>query len=43
MYERILSLYCSGRLTDAGIDRAVNLGWITEEQKLEIVTQKTSE
>lgn len=32
MYERIKSLYLAGRLTNAGLSRAVTIGWITAEQ-----------
>lgn len=32
MYERIKSLYLAGRLTDAGLARAVTIGWINTEQ-----------
>lgn len=36
MYERIKTLYLSGRLTDSGLSKAVRLGWITEAQRDEI-------
>lgn len=32
MYERLLHLYSSGSLSEAGLDTAVSRGWITEEQ-----------
>ncbi|VUZ28547.1 Uncharacterised protein [Acetobacterium wieringae] len=37
MYERLLYLYQSGRLTAAQLDIAVSKGWITTEQKAEII------
>ena len=38
MYERVKRLYLDGSLTEAGLDRAVRLKWITEEQKAEIIS-----
>lgn len=38
MYERVKRLYMDGALTEAGLDRAVRLKWITEEQKEEIIS-----
>ena len=32
MYNTLLRMWKKGQLTDAKIDRAVELGWITEEQ-----------
>lgn len=37
MYERLKQLYADGKLDEAGLDRAVGKGWITEEQKVEIL------
>lgn len=39
MYERVKRLYLAG-MSDAGLDRAVTFGWITEEQKQEIINSK---
>lgn len=36
-YERIKRLYREGKLTEAGLDRAVAFGWITADQKQEIM------
>ena len=35
-----MRLYLEGRLTDAGLDKAVERGWITEEQKQIIINAK---
>jgi len=32
MFERLTELYRAGRLDDAGLDRAVERGWISEAQ-----------
>ena len=42
MYERLLNLYLSGRLDEVGLQKAVDRGWITENQKNEIIAQKTT-
>lgn len=36
MYERLKRLYEEGRLDEKGIWAAVDKGWITEEQAIEI-------
>ena len=36
MYERVKRLYLSGRLSDTGLDNAVEKGWITDGQKTDI-------
>lgn len=36
MRERLERLYRTGRLTDAGLARAVSLGWLTEAQAADI-------
>lgn len=36
MYERLLELYKQGKITDAGLDKAVRKKLITEEQAEEI-------
>lgn len=37
MYNRLKRLYCEGRLKDEGLQEAVTRGWITDEQRQEIV------
>ena len=37
MFERLKALYSQGKLTAAQLDVAVSKGWITEEQKQEII------
>lgn len=37
MFERLKTLYENGRITKAGLTNAVKKGWITEEQKKEIL------
>lgn len=32
MADRIAYLYRSGRLSEAGLDRAIERGWISQEQ-----------
>ena len=36
MKERLKNLYDAGRLSDAGIQNAVQLGWITQAEADEI-------
>lgn len=36
MFETLKRLYGEGRIDNAELERAVTLGWITEEQKGEI-------
>ena len=36
MYARLKRLYKAGRLDKAGLQKAVNLGWITEDEFKEI-------
>jgi hypothetical protein len=38
MYETLLRLWQEGKMTEQGLDNAVAKGWITEEQKQEIMT-----
>lgn len=40
MYERLKRLYVTGKLTAVGLANAVIKGWITEEQKQEILAKK---
>lgn len=37
MYERLKRLYGNGEVTENGLLGAVRRGWITEEQKQEII------
>ncbi len=37
MGERVKALYESGQLNDEGLARAVTKGWLTEEQKEQII------
>lgn len=39
MYERIKRLYKEGKLTILSLFNAVEKGWITEEQKLQILEE----
>ena len=36
MFERLKEMYINGVIKEIHLDLAVNKGWITEEQKLEI-------
>lgn len=40
MYNRLKKLYLAGRLNDVGLENAVTRGWITEDQKAEIIEAK---
>ena len=40
MYERLKRLYLADRLTDAALQTAVKRGWITNEEKEEIIEAK---
>ena len=40
MYEKLKQMYLAGKLTEAQLNNAVAKGWITEEQKLEIIAAK---
>ena len=37
MYERLKRLYNEGKIDEEGLQRAVDKGWITEEQREEII------
>lgn len=39
MFENLKYLYEKGLLSAAGLERAVGLGWISQEQKQEIAGQ----
>nr|WP_325300270.1 XkdX family protein [uncultured Dysosmobacter sp.] len=43
MFNRLKRLYCEGRLTDDALQTAVERGWITDEEKQEIVAAKKDE
>lgn len=38
-FERVRKLYREGKLTEAGLEKAVRLGWITEEEKQLIISE----
>lgn len=40
LYNRLKKLYGEKRLTEKGLENAVAKGWITEEEKTEIITGK---
>lgn len=40
MYKRLKRLYHAGRLTEAALQNAVERGWITLEEKEEIIATK---
>lgn len=40
MFERLERLYKVGKLTATGLANAVIKGWITDEQKQEILAEK---
>lgn len=37
MFETLLRLYKTGKLSEKGLDNAVAKGWITEEEKVLII------
>ena len=39
-YKRLKKLYIAGMLNDTGLENAVTRGWITEDQKAEIIEAK---
>ncbi|MCG8402693.1 MAG: XkdX family protein [Firmicutes bacterium] len=39
VYETLLRLWREGKLTEVMLDNAVTKGWITVEQKVEIMSQ----
>lgn len=40
MFERLKRLFLEGRLNEEMLSNAVNKGWISEEQKIEIIQSK---
>ena len=43
MYERVKRLYLAGRLSEAGLENAVEKGWISNEQRTEILEAANAE
>jgi hypothetical protein len=43
MKDRLMRLYKEGQIDDAGLESAVKKGWITEEEKEEIIASKNPE
>ena len=39
MFERLRRLYREGKIDEEALENAVVKGWITEEQKLEILSE----
>lgn len=39
MFERLKRLYNEGKIDEAGLQSAVEKGWITAEQKQQIMTE----
>lgn len=42
MYETLLRLYQSSKLTETGLNNAVTKNWITEDKKAEIIASISS-
>lgn len=40
MYNTLLRLYTTGKLSETGLQNAVDKGWITTGQKEEIIASK---
>lgn len=40
MYNKLLSMYQRGLLTEEQLQKAVEKGWISEEQKIQIILSK---
>lgn len=40
MYERLLKLYEEGKITQAELEKAINLGWITKKVVQTIIRKK---
>ena len=43
MFAQMKRLYLNGKIDESGLDNAVKFGWITEEQKAEIMESKKDE
>lgn len=43
MFERLKELFANGKISEAGLNRAVVKGWITEEEAEAIKTSSNSE
>lgn len=39
MFERLRRLYREGKIDESGLESAVEKGWITEEQKNQIMSE----
>lgn len=42
MFERVSRLFIEGRIDTSGLDRAVILKWINEDEKKQIIDNKTT-
>ena len=42
MYYTLLRLYTEDRLTEKGLTNAISKGWISAEQKVEIINSKAT-
>ncbi len=40
MYATVKRLYLQGKINEAGLDNAIKRGWITREEKAEIMAEK---
>lgn len=40
MYYKLLQMYKDGLLTEEMLDKAILKGWITEEEKIQIILSK---
>lgn len=40
MYNKLLSMYQRGLLTEVQLQKAVEKGWISEEEKIQIILSK---
>lgn len=43
MFERLKGLFANGKLSEAGLNKAVAKGWITEEEVITIMGGSDSE
>ena len=41
MFESVKRIYLKGMIDDKALGKAVEIGWITEEEKAEIMASKT--
>lgn len=40
MYATVRRLYLTGKIDESGLDNAIKRGWITEQEKANIITEK---